>query len=189
MYENPYRAGEVHVLERFWGKVAKGDEDTCWMWEAATDKDGYGIFWEGMRQMKAHVFSWEMANPTELLCGLCVLHHCDIPGCVNPEHLRRGTHQDNTDDCIRRERKSIGDAHYSRTNPERLARGDRNGSRTHPERLIRGDAHYTRTPERRAKAGQAKDLLAEGYSGVAVCKILSVSGAYVSRIKNRKRWV
>ena len=38
--------------------------------------------------------------------GMCVLHRCDVPGCVNPDHLFVGTFKDNTQDMIRKGRNS-----------------------------------------------------------------------------------
>lgn len=78
------------VSERFWPKVQKGKPDECWMWQAATDKDGYGIFgYEGRSGAKAHRVAYELTHgPIEK--NVMVLHHCDTPGCVNPAHLYAG---------------------------------------------------------------------------------------------------
>ena len=35
---------------------------------------------------------------------LCILHSCDTPACINIEHLRAGTYQDNMDDMMQRGR-------------------------------------------------------------------------------------
>lgn len=82
---------------RFWSKVDKSGE--CWTWMAATAGPlGYGVI--GItreRMVYAHRLSWEMANGP-IPAGMYVLHHCDNPKCVRPEHLFLGTIKDNVAD-------------------------------------------------------------------------------------------
>jgi hypothetical protein len=100
--------------QRFWEKVIKAENDQCWEWQAATDDDGYGIFGiEGCTAAKAHRVSYEWA--TGIKPGdLKVLHHCDNPPCVNPQHLYLGTPMDNMQDKIARGRAKYihGEDHY-----------------------------------------------------------------------------
>ena len=82
------------MLTRFWEKVEK--TDTCWVWIASTRR-GYGRFRIGDKKYTSHRVSWEIYNG-EIPDGMCVLHHCDNPPCVNPDHLFIGTQTDNIRD-------------------------------------------------------------------------------------------
>jgi len=90
-------------LIRFWGKVDKERSNVfyngtrCWEWTAGREGDGYGSFRLDGKQHKAHRISW-ILNFVEIPQGMGVLHHCDNPPCVNPEHLFLGTHKDNMQD-------------------------------------------------------------------------------------------
>jgi len=86
--------------ERFWEKVNKTDE--CWVWTGSLSKAGYGQFmgtprWS--RCMLASRVSWILTNG-EIPAGLHVLHKCDNPPCVNPDHLWLGTAHDNMRDMV-----------------------------------------------------------------------------------------
>lgn len=93
----------------FWKKVILHKADQCWRWNAATDRDGYGVFWLGYRKgTGAHRFSYMLENGP-IPDGLLVRHKCDNPGCVNPRHLVTGTVRDNSRDSIERGRTPTGE--------------------------------------------------------------------------------
>lgn len=80
--------------ERFWAKVEK--TETCWNWTAAKPK-GYGHFWVSPANcVKAHRFSYEM-SVGPIAPGLVLDHTCHNTLCVNPEHLRPVTIQQNAE--------------------------------------------------------------------------------------------
>lgn len=100
-------------IERFWGRVQKSDG--CWVWMGKPDKDGYGIMRIGGRKAeRAHRLSW-IIDRGPIPEGLWVLHHCDNPTCVRPDHLFLGTAMDNAVDCNRkgRRRPSKGEDCYN----------------------------------------------------------------------------
>jgi hypothetical protein len=92
------------VNERFWSQVDIQSPNICWVWvgKKAPGKYNYGRFGN---KHSASRFSWELANGA-IPDGMFVLHKCDNPPCVNPNHLFLGTQQDNMDDMKNKGRRA-----------------------------------------------------------------------------------
>lgn len=87
----------------------------CWLWASVTCVNNparYGKLLIDGQWVKAHRVSW-MLRHGEIPDGLHVLHRCDVPRCVNPNHLFLGTGLDNIRDKIAkgRARGPQGEAH------------------------------------------------------------------------------
>lgn len=88
------------VEQRFWDFVDK--TGTCWLW-LGSKVCGYGQFNLNGKTVRSHHYSFFLSKgmwPT-----LDVLHSCDTPSCVNPDHLREGTDKDNAADRDSRSRR------------------------------------------------------------------------------------
>lgn len=72
-------------IERFWAKVCKSDG--CWVWQASTDRYGYGQIAFAGTMVRAHRFSYALAHG-ECPTNLQVDHRCRNRLCVNPAHLQ-----------------------------------------------------------------------------------------------------
>jgi len=100
------------LRERFFSHVHMIPFHACWEWVGCGVRGtGYGQIRFKGRLLKAHRVSWEIHNGP-IPHGMCVLHRCDNPGCVRPEHLWVGTMADNNWD---RERKGRRDPYGGRT--------------------------------------------------------------------------
>lgn len=92
------RTDRTPIEQRFWPKVQKGEG--CWLWTGCRDHHGYGQINRGGHaggHVKAHRLSFELANGP-LPPGAHVLHRCDTPACVRPDHLFLGDHTTNMRD-------------------------------------------------------------------------------------------
>lgn len=90
---------------RFWSKVDVGEPDECWEWLGFKMRQGYGQFGINYRLWLTHRVAWVLTYGP-IPEGLCVLHHCDSPGCCNPYHLFLGTRTDNAEDSTRKGRRA-----------------------------------------------------------------------------------
>jgi hypothetical protein len=108
----------MDIRERFSEKYIPVPESGCWLWLGATShrpgKPRYGflgIYQPATARRKyyrqgflAHRLSWELFRGS-IPKGMQVLHKCDTPTCVNPDHLFLGTALDNVIDCCRKGRR------------------------------------------------------------------------------------
>jgi len=125
-----------NLVSRFWAKVKKSPG--CWVWTGSRLATGYGRLKARGKHYGAHRMAYELtfwAVPS----GMCVLHRCDNPPCVRPDHLFLGSNRDNVADKVAKGRQARGDTHGSRTRPDRVPRGERNGAHLHPETRPRGE--------------------------------------------------
>lgn len=91
------------IADRFLAKVSPEPNTGCWLWLGSLTNWGYGTFWFGGDRYGAHRFSYWL-HVDVIPEGLFVLHHCDVPSCVNPQHLRVGTQQQNMEEMALRGR-------------------------------------------------------------------------------------
>jgi hypothetical protein len=119
------------ALSRFWSKVAVGHADACWLWTAAVDKDGYGVFGLGSRSVRSHRFAYtqEYGEPA----GSLIMHTCDTPSCCNPKHLIAGTAKQNMQDKLAKGRHASG----TKGRPDLAAHGSSHGNSKLTEEQVR----------------------------------------------------
>lgn len=97
------------VEDYFWAHIAAA-RNNCWFWIGPFQRNGkvgadHGLFSYANERHYAHRLSWRI-NRGEIPDGMSVLHHCDVPRCVNPDHLYIGSQRDNVMDRISRGRSA-----------------------------------------------------------------------------------
>lgn len=147
----------------------------CWEWQAGKDSKGYGVITVDNKMVKAHRLSWMLHNGQipkhDSYHGVMVCHHCDNPGCVNPEHLFLGLAVNNHDDMMKKGRHNCGS-------------GDHHRSITRPETIMRGEQHtrakITTDIAKLIKYGMEK--------GRDLAKRFGIKESTISNIRTGKTW-
>lgn len=103
------------LLERLLQKIVIDHVTDCWEFQGGKNNIGYGMIRDDKKMRTTHRVSYE-EHIGPIPIGLVVMHSCDNPICCNPNHLSVGTHQQNTDDMIRKNRHNPwGGASYGMT--------------------------------------------------------------------------
>lgn len=152
----------------FWRKVHKS-KTGCWLWIASVSNKGYGqmqfkLAAGGHKNWGAHRFS--KALEIGGIPDKFVLHKCDRPRCVRPDHLFLGTQKDNMSDMARKGRADFKTCHASMLSGEALPQS----------KLVAKDVLAIR------------QALAEGISGKKLAVQYGITEANVSAIKHGVSW-
>lgn len=146
----------------------------CWLWMGSRDRKGYGQIRAFGRSMRAHRASWMFFIGPIPLNTPCVLHRCDNPACVRPDHLWVGTNLDNVRDREAKGRSSREFVALMRTQEgiARLPRGE-----NHPRAKLTED--HVRAI-RQSHAG--------GLSPVRIAAEYGVTDRAVHLVVSRRTW-
>ena len=98
---------------KFFARVnVPADPSQCWTWTGTKSNQGYGMFSVFGYSHPAHRLAFLLSGGA--FGSEVVMHTCDNPGCVNPLHLRAGTHQENSDDMVAKGRVVTHDVPHLR---------------------------------------------------------------------------
>ena len=91
----------------FWDRVnayVVKHENGCHLFNGHLDECGYGRISKDGKLVRVHREIWKLHNPNQEITGV-IMHSCDTPNCINPEHLSHGTQADNIADMVEKGRR------------------------------------------------------------------------------------
>lgn len=100
---NPRKLPELTAADRrrWLRQVWRGPETDCWIWIGSRTLRGYGQMRLSSSRVKflAHRIGYVIKNGP-IRAGGILMHLCDNPSCVNPDHVVGGTQKKNVRDMI-----------------------------------------------------------------------------------------
>ncbi|HHK9512439.1 TPA: HNH endonuclease [Morganella morganii] len=92
------------ITTRLMSRIEMDDKSGCWVFMGGRDRCGYGRIKVGPHNLGAHKVAYLMLVGDYDQTNLELMHTCDNPACINPEHLIPATHKENIADCINKGR-------------------------------------------------------------------------------------
>ena len=132
------REGGPDYLSRLLAKVVPEPNSGCWLWVGAATRKGYGHMKFRSGFLKAHRISFLLHRGGPIPRGMVVCHSCDVPSCVNPDHLFLGTLKANIHDCITKGRAKRGTSCGENNGSAKLSAADVAFIRATPKRYGSG---------------------------------------------------
>lgn len=96
----------MKTLEQRFEENTDRSESGCHVWTGAKTDKGYGLIEVAGKTRRAHRVAYETFKGA-IPAGLLILHRCDNPSCVNPEHLRAGTQAENMQEMVAKGRQRV----------------------------------------------------------------------------------
>lgn len=158
--KNQTPASPCHLMRRLLNGLDK--TTNCWEWKRAINGKGYGTLTVDHKTERAHRLMFKLFYQVDI-DGWCVLHKCDNPLCINPEHLFLGTLADNMQDAMRKGRLKVPTSSlFGEANPAAV--------------LTQADVNVIR------------DHLRAGATQAQIAILFGVSESNISRIKRGETW-
>ena len=91
----------------FWDRVEMQtvqQENGCMVFTGHKDDCGYGRISKNDKLVRVHREVWKKHNPDKEITGV-IMHSCDNPACINPDHLSHGTQAENVADMVAKGRR------------------------------------------------------------------------------------
>lgn len=146
-----------NIKSSFWDRADKS-ESGCLNWKGAHLVSGYGLIRFGGKWELAHRVAWIIKHGS-IPKGQGVLHHCDNPYCINPDHLFLGTQSDNN-----RDRANKGRSKSPIGEKQNFAKLDEDSVR------------------------KIRDRYGDGYKKSHLARIFKVDHRTIDAVVNRRTW-